>query len=168
MQPLLLLKQTLNAGYDPGPLMLNGPNIKFTAAEQLLSNIGGKCINTFSIGVTVDDNTELTTYFTKGEGTAFAIEQMTYKIDDKVHRLYEGMESDELLSGLPSGLKETFSELEASLIKALERQKESNREPHAYLAAARNRCFLTATFKIGLGQANPNSPHLQHRSFSMH
>src|ERR1700726_1505431 len=39
MQPLLLLKQTLEASYDPGPLLLNGPNVKFTAADQLLSRI---------------------------------------------------------------------------------------------------------------------------------
>ena len=28
MQPLLLLKQTLEAAYDPGPLLLDGPNVK--------------------------------------------------------------------------------------------------------------------------------------------
>src|SRR5882724_9979062 len=36
IQPLLLLKQTLEAEYDPGPLLLDGPNIKFTAMEQTL------------------------------------------------------------------------------------------------------------------------------------
>ena len=34
MQPLLLLKQTLEAPYDPGPLLLNGPNAKFTSVSQ--------------------------------------------------------------------------------------------------------------------------------------
>src|SRR5262245_19854268 len=34
MQPLLLLKQTLEAQYDPGPLLLNGPNAKFSSVEQ--------------------------------------------------------------------------------------------------------------------------------------
>jgi hypothetical protein len=34
MQPLLLLKQTLEAPYDPGPLLLNGPNVRFTSARQ--------------------------------------------------------------------------------------------------------------------------------------
>ena len=37
MQPLLLLKQTLQASYDPGPLLLNGPNAKFTSVDQLMS-----------------------------------------------------------------------------------------------------------------------------------
>src|SRR5689334_10511879 len=41
MQPLLLLKQTLESSYDSGPLLLNGPNVKFTSTEQLLSHING-------------------------------------------------------------------------------------------------------------------------------
>ena len=43
MQPLLLLKQTLEATYDPGPLLLNGPNVKFTGTEhalEMFSNLG--------------------------------------------------------------------------------------------------------------------------------
>ena len=39
MQPLLLLKQTLEAPYDPGPLLLDGPNVQFTLAEQFLSTV---------------------------------------------------------------------------------------------------------------------------------
>jgi predicted ATPase len=37
MQPLLLLKQTLEAAYDPGPLLLDGPNVKFTELTQIFS-----------------------------------------------------------------------------------------------------------------------------------
>ena len=37
MQPLLMMKQTLDATYDPGPLKLDGPNVYFTSAEQFLS-----------------------------------------------------------------------------------------------------------------------------------
>ncbi len=37
MQPLLMLKQTLEAPYDPGPLLIDGPNVRFTFAEQFLS-----------------------------------------------------------------------------------------------------------------------------------
>lgn len=36
MQPLLLMKQTLEAAYDPGPLLLNGPNVKLTSADQFV------------------------------------------------------------------------------------------------------------------------------------
>ncbi len=37
MQPVLLLKQTLEASYDPGSLLLDGPNVRLTSADQLLS-----------------------------------------------------------------------------------------------------------------------------------
>ena len=37
MQPILLMKQTLDAPYDPGSLLLNGPNVRLTATDQLLS-----------------------------------------------------------------------------------------------------------------------------------
>jgi len=42
MQPLLLLKQTLETSYDPGPLLLDGKNVKFTSFEQLLTLTGEK------------------------------------------------------------------------------------------------------------------------------
>src|SRR5579862_3050784 len=38
MQPLLMLKQTLEATYDPGPLKIDGPNVIFTNAKEFLSS----------------------------------------------------------------------------------------------------------------------------------
>jgi predicted ATPase len=148
MQPLLLLKQTLNASYDPGPLMLNGPNIKFTVAEQLLSNIGGKRANAFNVGIAVDNNTEITVYFAKGEGTAFGIEQMTYKSDDTLHRLYEGMDANEFLAGFRPSFQQSFRKIEASLIKLAEYLDENITEPHIHFTVTRNRCFLTVTVSL--------------------
>jgi predicted ATPase len=37
MQPLLLMKQTIEAPYDPGILLLDGSNVKFTSSEQFIS-----------------------------------------------------------------------------------------------------------------------------------
>ncbi len=42
MQPLLMLKQTLEAPYDPGPLLIEGPNVQFTLVEQFLSKLIGE------------------------------------------------------------------------------------------------------------------------------
>src|SRR5436309_13865438 len=64
MQPLLLLKQTLEASYDPGALRLDGPNVRFTSAEQFLSHVGrGKHTDVFSVGIEAGDKGSLTTYF---------------------------------------------------------------------------------------------------------
>src|SRR5260370_34969956 len=37
IQPLLLLKQTLESPFDPGPLRIDGPNLKFTSPDPVLS-----------------------------------------------------------------------------------------------------------------------------------
>jgi AAA15 family ATPase/GTPase len=42
MQPLLMMKQTLEATYDPGPLLLDGPNVRFNSVDQFLSRSDGK------------------------------------------------------------------------------------------------------------------------------
>lgn len=36
MQPILLLKQTFEASYDPGPLLISGPNVVFSETDQML------------------------------------------------------------------------------------------------------------------------------------
>ncbi len=40
MQPLLMLKQTLQSSYDAGPLKLDGPHVSFTELHQLYSYNG--------------------------------------------------------------------------------------------------------------------------------
>src|SRR5262245_43730222 len=60
MQPLLLLKQTLEAPYDPGPLLINGPNVKFTSARQFrpaLADSGGR--STFVVKLETSRETAL-------------------------------------------------------------------------------------------------------------
>ncbi len=37
MQPLLMLKQTLEAPYDPGALKIDGPNVTFASSDQFFS-----------------------------------------------------------------------------------------------------------------------------------
>jgi predicted ATPase len=54
MQPLLLMKQTLQATYDPGALLLNGPHIKFTSAKQLFNKSGDRQVNEFDVGIELD------------------------------------------------------------------------------------------------------------------
>ena len=50
MQLLLMLKQTLEAPYDPGPLKIDGPNVEFTEAAQFLSTLpNGKRSDRFQV-----------------------------------------------------------------------------------------------------------------------
>lgn len=52
MQPLLLLKQTLEATYDPGPLLLSGPHVRFNKAEQMF-NVNDRKARLFRIGLRI-------------------------------------------------------------------------------------------------------------------
>src|SRR5215210_4426381 len=55
IQPLLLLKQTLEASYDPGPLLLDGPHVRFSSADQILSKINGRSLlEEFKVGFESD------------------------------------------------------------------------------------------------------------------
>jgi len=73
MQPLLLLKQTLEAPYDPGPLLLDGNNVKFTSVDQLFTRQGRTSIQKFSVGVY--SSTDLhKTVFRKSKQERLAVE----------------------------------------------------------------------------------------------
>ncbi len=42
MQPLLMIKQTIEKPYDPGGLAIDGPLVRFTSADQFLSRRSGR------------------------------------------------------------------------------------------------------------------------------
>ena len=80
MQPLLMLKQTLEAPYDPGPLLLEGPNVQFTSAEQFLSKlVGEERADRFQIRIDTRESGPIfstTTTFKKGQ-SGIEIAEMT-------------------------------------------------------------------------------------------
>jgi predicted ATPase len=98
MQPFLLLKQTLEASYDPGPLLLNGPNVRFTKAEQLLSRIdNGRSVSAFQAGATINNRNSVSLRFQRQqEGAGFAIEEMRVVIERKELVYRTGMPLDDV------------------------------------------------------------------------
>jgi hypothetical protein len=92
MQPALLLKQTLEASYDPGPLLLHGPNVKFTSADQLLSRIGKRhSSDIFHVGIRVNTGESLQISFRKEHKVGFRIEQMGVSERSGTFNLEPGM-----------------------------------------------------------------------------
>ena len=64
MQPMLLMKQTLDATYDPaGPLLLYGPHVQFTRYEQFLPHSSSEAKREFSIGYKFGQKKELVCNF---------------------------------------------------------------------------------------------------------
>ena len=81
MQPLLMLKQTLEATYDPGPLLIEGPNVQFTSTEQFLSKLTGEeRADRFQIGIEscgINSSFSTITTFRKGQIGIELIEMRT-------------------------------------------------------------------------------------------
>jgi len=132
MQPLLLMKQTLEAPYDPGALLIDGPNIRFTSGEQLLSKIPKSNLSdTFSIKIELD------------KGRYF---KNTFKVK-------KGIELSETIYSLGGGisigihLDMTHEEFVATPLGAIKPFK-AMIENGARWIAIRDRCFLNQTLSI--------------------
>ena len=79
IQPLLLLKQTLESSFDPGPLLLNGPNVRFTSAAQFFSVLGRKELaDEFSITISAPPDTHVGLVFRREPGKGIALDRMSY------------------------------------------------------------------------------------------
>lgn len=77
LQPLLLLKQTIEASYDPGPLLLDGPHVRFTSAEQLLTKSGRQRLTReFEVGIAVDEREETLALVFRRHGEGFDLVRM--------------------------------------------------------------------------------------------
>ena len=80
MQPLLLLKQTLQASYDAGPLLLNGPNARHTSFDQLVSRtLTDPDDRMLVFGVEADDM-RIAITFAPGDDHSVAIRSMTTSV----------------------------------------------------------------------------------------
>jgi predicted ATPase len=106
MQPLLLMKQTLEAPYDPGVLLLDGPNVKFTSSEQFiakktyLDDVSAE----FQIFVAVDDANSFQSnfkwfaedgillksqlYIIKGEKSLLRLDMKLFQIQNELQNIY--------------------------------------------------------------------------------
>lgn len=137
VQPLLLLKQTLESSYDPGPLLLNGPNVKFTSVDQMFSKTGEKgSTNSFSVELHVNDG-NLKLSFTKSKIERLELSEMSVNIGKSELILRPNMSQEEKKKYISlHPFTENFRELQ-SLNLLVRGSKEE-------LEIKRNRCFLEA------------------------
>lgn len=141
MQPLLLMKQTLEATYDPGALLLNGSNVQFTFAEQFLSNFGGDTYNdSFSIKIELNSNNFIVNKFQKQPQGKLEITEMNLQEDEVGLKFFNQMSQKEILELLHQRYKNDelgmfFEEGKGEIVEKLE------------WSIFRERCFLTINCK---------------------
>lgn len=136
MQPLLLMKQTLEENYDAGTLLLNGANVKFTKSEQLLFKNKRLELeaDSFSVGIKFNNN-EFTKLCYKKRTPGFRISEMEF-LEGKSNVLIKpGMSSDHLKKILPKNYLKYFP---SDIFK-----------DHV-LNVERERCFLKLSVKASI------------------
>ncbi|MDB5345093.1 MAG: hypothetical protein JWP89_3470 [Schlesneria sp.] len=97
MQAILLLKQTLDAPFDPGALLLNGPNVKFTSYDQLL-HMGRARADQFTIGLYYDDGNGFESHFRRASTSKkFEPESCQFSENGDAWSLHRDMDPSTLL-----------------------------------------------------------------------
>jgi len=135
LQPVLLLKQTIEAPGDPGPLLLDGPNVHFSQADQLLNRTPPKGVaNEFAVRLETADATSVEVVFCRDKELGLDLASMTWCSSGKTARFTPGMTHEQLLPhALPS-----WSVLIAKLFEGGTKLGQ--------LSIARDRCFLSVRF----------------------
>jgi predicted ATPase len=124
MQPLLLMKQTLEAPYDPGALMLNGPNLKFTSAEQLFTlRSSPKSVKHFNVGVEIQKKQKLKFTFEKYPEKLIDLALMSYQDSKHKFSFSQEMDHESLLQSFPNDLRNVYE----SYLKIEKSQEEIKR-----------------------------------------
>ena len=142
MQPILLLKQTLETPSDPGALLLDGPNVRFTSAEQLLSQMTGRPREIeFAIRIELLKSRYLEVVFKHEKATGFDVNQMSYYYGRRKLQLVPNMSDDEVLNILPTGLKAFHTRTAKTISESF------------FWSVQRERCFLS----FGLSSRNTGS-----------
>ena len=133
MQPLLMLKQTLEVPFDPGPLWLEGPNVQFTEAEQFLSKFANKeRADRFQIRIETNESISVKTTFRKGQKGIELVEMTTERKS----------EVDQPLDLTPTPFT-LYSEMPAREIKSLaDRDLIFKDLVKGFDVVRRSRCFL--------------------------
>jgi len=137
MQPILLLKQTLEASYDPGPLLLNGTNVRFTSADQLLSHTEANThADELHIGLETAPDLGVELVFKRLPGKSLELDRIISLEGTKSIILKQDMSKEEIREIVP----EPFRHLETM------RWVPGRRKPQWLVR--RERCFFTASFAV--------------------
>lgn len=130
MQPLLLMKQTIEAPYDPGVFRLDGPNVKFTSASEFWSR--GSNATAYSCDITVGFSERYITASYELNEKKLQIAEMTYGKKERHLTLRSYMKPAEKSNSI-----ETYTPRTAEMIDNLQKQGVEIR-----YTLVRSRCFL--------------------------
>lgn len=150
MQPFLLMKQTLDSAFDPGPLLLYGANVKITEYQQILSRGKAKTdvADSFTVGLRQGTYSREVTFETNAGGTLHIARDTAFDADDGITTSL----SSPITAAQKRALEPIAQRQVDSLVKSLPRFQES--APEWSIEAYRNRCFFEPMLRISDGTTN--------------
>ena len=139
LQPLLLLKQTLEVQYDPGTLLLDGPNVRFTTFDQLLSRKATKDNkNRFSIQFG-NEKKQIKIIYKKSSKDIEIDEMIDYDLKTgNEFIIHQGMSHDEIIKNI----NKFYSEKSKRISKNISREYY---QENCTWYIEKDRCFLYLT-----------------------
>lgn len=137
-QPILMLKQTLEAPYDPGALLLDGPHVRFTEASQFFSHHDDA--GNFSdlvIGLQTQNDLVETTY---SKSSGMPIKVVQEKLGRGLNQLVIRPEMS------PSDVKKQLGKEGDAFLSLFSKNATS-----VEVSVTRNRCFLAVQLNVDRG-----------------
>jgi AAA15 family ATPase/GTPase len=108
MQPILLMKQTLESSTDYGALRLDGDNLSFTSAKQILSySLKGEQTDSLTIGLELADSSKFKSIFKKHPNKAIDLIETIYYEDSEI-KATTGMSNTDVFESLPERIKTLY------------------------------------------------------------
>ena len=154
MQPLLLMKQTLEATYDPGALLLYGPNVRFTSVQQFLSTISNKnVVDSFSVTIEIQKTFSVKNTFQRQPKKGInliAMDYIDFVFTNENTNLIPEMRQEEIISALPEWLVHNYQittrqQAEIGKIQGIEYEYKADT---LHWVIRRNRCFLEVAITV--------------------
>lgn len=138
IQPLLLMKQTLEKIYDPGVFLLDGAHVHFTRYDQILSDIPGiKKTNRFSISVELDNNVGYKSIYKRSKSGGLTISEQSYWDSNRRILLKSGWKHNDIIKK-NSFLKGVYDDIFSRESDSVGSKDQDNVD----LKIVRSRCFL--------------------------
>lgn len=160
MQPLLLLKQTVDAAYDPGPLQLDGPNVSITSVDQILSRGASAAsrVTSFSVELCIDGQRTKAKFSRDAAGNLRVAEYTSFFVSGQSEpvTLREGMTDSTLRKIFTPALKK--NEFPASILKRKETKLSVVRDRfNLHVGLSLHSGDTAATLPLTLGGADLSS-----------
>ncbi|MCY4106179.1 MAG: AAA family ATPase [Chloroflexi bacterium] len=156
MQPMLLMKQTLDVSYDPGPLLLYGPHVQFTQYEQLLPKTHKRNRQNLIVGYEFAKDLRLSCKFQfimdeEEHQRRIKLSNMTFSDIDsegKVTKIYPSMPVKKITEIIHEDIRESLEEIE---------ERPGSRAKFKWQVKA-ERCFLDFALSRKVGGRNYSFP----------